>query len=230
MSSHSSFPAFRVMALITTPRLTDRATELLLSEHIPLHFRVSARGTAPSEMMDLLGLGDTTKTVLLALLPKPCTAQILKRLKKELKIGTVDSGIGFTIPVSGGTKLLLSLLSNISSDTHPQKEEPPMNENGYSLIAAMVDQGFSEQVMNAARSAGAGGGTVLHSRQIADEAQLSANGMSIQEGKEIVLIVARSDQKSAIMQAIGTACGMHSDAKGHVISMPIDNVIGLSDD
>ena len=79
------------------------------------------------------------------------------------------------------------------------------------------------------RSAGAGGGTVFHSRHIEGEKASSILGFSIQEEKEIVLIVADNESKLPIMQAIGKGCGIHSDAKGIVISLPIDSVIGLND-
>ena len=44
---------------------------------------------------------------------------------------------------------------------------------------------------------------------------------------EILLIVAQSQYKKAIMQAIGEACGFHSDAHGLVISLPVEDAIGL---
>ena len=78
-----------------------------------------------------------------------------------------------------------------------------------------------------AYEAGAGGGTVIPSRNIANEKVKGFWGSGFQEEKDIVLIVSDSDSKLAIMQAIGDKCGMHSDAKGMIISLPIDSVIGF---
>jgi nitrogen regulatory protein PII len=108
-----------------------------------------------------------------------------------------------------------------------RKEETAVTERKYALITAIVNQGYSEEVMNAARGAGARGGTVLHSRRIADEASLSAMGLEIQEEREMILIVAQEEEKVAIMQAIGSQCGIQSPAQGVVLSLPIDNAIGL---
>ena len=102
-----------------------------------------------------------------------------------------------------------------------------MSEMKHSLITAVVDQGYSEAVMEAARAAGAGGGTVVHSRRLGDKEALGFWGMSIQEEKDMVFIVTDNEHKLKIMQAIGQHCGMHSEAKGIVLSMPIDTVIGL---
>ena len=98
-----------------------------------------------------------------------------------------------------------------------------MQENDYQIIVALVNQGYSEEVMAAARPAGAAGGTVLHSRRVGAEEALSQWGFSLQEEKEAVMILA----KLAIMQAICDNCGLQSEAQGIVLSLPVDNVVGL---
>ena len=101
-----------------------------------------------------------------------------------------------------------------------------MIENEHTLIAAIVDRGVSGNVMEAAKAAGAGGGTVLHGRSVGNESATGFWGQSLQE-KDIVLILAPLESKVAIMSAISEKCGMHSDAKGTVISLPIDQVMGI---
>ena len=54
-------------------------------------------------------------------------------------------------------------------------------------------------------------------------------GFSIQEEKEMLFIVTENENKLKIMQAIGEKYGMRSEAKGIVLSLPIDTVIGLDD-
>ena len=100
-----------------------------------------------------------------------------------------------------------------------------MAETKHAMITAVVKRGFSGDVMNAARSAGAMGGTVVHSRQMGD---LEATAMwGADEEKEIVMILADAENRVAIMSAISEKCGMHSEAKGLVMSMPIDSVTGI---
>ena len=102
-----------------------------------------------------------------------------------------------------------------------------MSVQNCSLIMAIVNQGYSEEVMNAARPAGARGGTVFPARRLVNEETMKFWGISIQPEKEIVLIVAQAPYKKAIMQAIGECCGFHSDAHGLVISLPVEDAIGL---
>jgi hypothetical protein len=97
------------------------------------------------------------------------------------------------------------------------------------MVAAMVDQGHGEHVMDAARGAGARGGTIIHGRQVGDETAVNFWGISLNDEKEIVLIITDNDSKVDIMQAISRDCGVKSEAKGLVISFPIESVIGIND-
>ena len=93
---------------------------------------------------------------------------------------------------------------------------------------AFVNQGYSEEVMAAAKPAGAGGGTVFHSRRVGSDETQQLWGITIQEEREVVLILASQENKLAIMQAITEKCGIKSEANGFVISMPVDGVVGIN--
>ena len=102
-----------------------------------------------------------------------------------------------------------------------------MSDSKYSIIAVNVNRGYSNEVMDAAREAGASGGSVINSRKIADEAVCNKWGLGNQEEKVIVIIVADDGRKVDIMKKISEKCGLNSDAKGMVFSIPIDEVEGL---
>ena len=216
--------------LITSAKLADEATDLFNDEDVPIHYRLVGAGTAPSEIMDILGLGSTEKEIFLSLLPKNFADGMLLKMRKTLKLGSANSGIAFTIPLTGVTNLMLRMMQSVEQPEQNLTErtgEHMMMENQHTLIAAIVDRGFSGNVMEAAKAAGAGGGTVLHSRSVGDETATGFWGQSVQEEKEIVLILAPHESKNAIMSAISEKCGMHSDAKGTVVSLPIDQVMGI---
>ena len=87
------------------------------------------------------------------------------------------------------------------------------------MIMAIVNQGYSEEVMAAAKTAGATGGTVFQSRRVGSEDTIKFWGITIQPEREMVLI---------LMKSIGKSCGIQSEAQGVVFSLPVDNMIGLS--
>ena len=54
-------------------------------------------------------------------------------------------------------------------------------EQSYELVFCVINAGFSETVMTAARKAGAGGGTILKGRGTAGRAAEAANATGIRE-------------------------------------------------
>lgn len=216
----------RILVVITMPRLAKKAVNLFHEGNITLQYEWNASGTASSEMMDILGLGTPEKRVLITMLPKPFADRMGRKLKEAAVIGTKNSGIAFTLPMSGANHLLLQMLEALQGEETNERGKSGMEDMKYALIAAVVNLGYSENVMEAARGAGAGGGTVIPGRRTGSEEAIQFWGMSIQEEKEMILIITEQENKLKIMQAISAKCGLHSEADGLVLSLPIDTVIG----
>lgn len=230
MSQNEKHEPLRALILITTPKLSRKASDMFQKNMVPVHYQCHGVGTAPSEVIDVVGLGNPDKILLISLMSKPFADDMLKKLKKGLRLGSVNSGIVFTLPLMGANNLIVKMLEQTDSSLNngtSRKDSIGMAGTKYSLIAAVVNQGYSENVMEAARSAGAGGGTVVPSRSIANEQAVGFWGMGIQNEKDIVLIVADIEDKLKIMQAISSKCGVHSEAQGNVVALPIDTVLGI---
>lgn len=219
---------FRLLMLIIAPKLAEKAAALFERLHVPMQYQFYGRGTASREMMDMLGLDSGEKNVMMAMLPKPFADEILRKLKRELRLGTSNTGVACTIPLSGGNSRLIQMVEYACAQSDmPGTRRGNMQENEFQMIVAVVNQGFSEDVMAAARPAGAAGGTVFHSRRISSEQSMQLWGISVQQEKEAVIILSRKEEKLAIMQAICEKCGMDSEAQGIVLSIPVDSVAGI---
>ena len=230
MENNQKKLSFQLLTVITTPKLAEKTAEMFKKGALPLQYRFSAEGTASSEIMDMLGLGSTDKCVLVSMVPKHLSGVILDKLHSELHLDTVNSGIAFTIPLNGANNIILRMLTQNAEENayiSDGKDENSMTETKHVLVAAIINRGFSGDVMEAAKSVGAKGGTVIHSRRIGNEEVSSFWGLSVQEEKEIVLILSPVENKIDIMRSISEKCGMNSDAKGIVMSMPIDSVMGI---
>lgn len=220
--------AYQLLMLITTHKLADKAEAIFKKSRLPLQFRFTAEGTAPSEMIDMLGLGSVDKSMLVSMIPKGAAEDLMDNLKSKLKMQEVNSGIAFTMPLSGASNLIVHLLQNSGAAlTTDGKDDESMSEMKNALVLAFINRGFSGDVMEAAKSAGATGGTVLHSRSIGNEEATALLGLDTQEEKEMVMILTSSKNRLGIMQAITERCGTHSAAKGLVMSLPVDSVIGV---
>jgi nitrogen regulatory protein PII len=82
--------------------------------------------------------------------------------------------------------------------------------------------------MTTAREAGATGGTVINARGMAHQGPVKFFGVSVQDEKEIIIILTKREKKTSIMQAVSQAYGIASKAEGIVFSLPVDQVMGLS--
>ena len=220
-------PIMRALVLITTEKSANRASDMFSESGIPLQSNVIAQGTASSEILDMLGLGSTEKRLLMTVLSKKAADEMLKTLHNDLKMSRADGGIGFTLPVTGASSMLMKMVAEQDNTEDEKREEDKNMNNSHTMIVAVLNRGFSGDVMKVAREAGAFGGTVVNSRQVANEETAGFWGMSMQEEKEMLLIITEVEKKLTIMKAISEQFGQHSEAKGLVISMPIDNVMGI---
>lgn len=230
MENQEKTPSFQLLVLITNPKLADKATRIFRKSTLPVQYRLNAQGTASSEIMDMLGLGSIDKCILMSTVPRQLGDAMLIRLRQELRLGAVNSGIAFTISLTGMNKLLMRMLMKSDEENaahNIRKVGNIMSDTKYALVVAAVNIGFSGDVMDAAKAAGASGGTVIHSRWIGNEEIAASWGLSMQEEKELVLILSEEDKRVEIMSGISEKCGMRSDAKGLVMSLPIDAVMGL---
>lgn len=120
MDNEEKKTSFQILVLITNPKLADKATRIFRKSTLPVQYRLNAEGTASSEIMDMLGLGSIDKCILISAVPRQLGDIMLSRLRQELHLGAVNSGIAFTISLTGLNKLLLRMLtkSDEENTTH----------------------------------------------------------------------------------------------------------------
>lgn len=98
----------------------------------------------------------------------------------------------------------------------------------FSLIITIVNRGYSDEVMDAARDAGAKGGTIMYAHGAGLHDAETFFGISIHPEKELVLVLAANDIRPAIMQSIVQRVGMTTEGAGITFSLPVTNVAGIA--
>lgn len=98
----------------------------------------------------------------------------------------------------------------------------------HELIMCIVNTGFTDVVMQAAKENGARGGTVLHGRGTANKEAEEFFRISIQPDKEMVMILVPSEIRDAVLHAIYNAAGLKTAGQGIAFAMPVTNVVGIS--
>lgn len=102
------------------------------------------------------------------------------------------------------------------------------NKNVFSLIISIVNRGYSDEVMDAARDSGAKGGTIMYAHGAGLHNTETFFGISIHPEKEIVLILASEETRPHIMQSIVKRVGMESEGAGITFSLPVTDVAGIA--
>ena len=151
---------------------------------------------------------------------------VKKQMEKKLKIDAPGGGISFLVPLGsiGGMKQLQFLLE---TQDYQKEEESTLKDTNHQLIIVITEPGYTNMVMDAARGAGAYGGTVIHAKGTGMEQAEKFMGVSLASEKELVLIVAQTELKNPIMQAIMKEAGLNTKAKSIAFSVPVTDTAGL---
>ena len=100
----------------------------------------------------------------------------------------------------------------------------------HEAIFCIVNSGYSEVVMEAAKKLGAKGGTVINARGTAPKDAESIFGITIQPEKEIVMILVPSSIKANLLHALYKEAGLDTAGQGIAFALPVDGVVGLASD
>lgn len=102
-----------------------------------------------------------------------------------------------------------------------------MSEKKYEAIIVLVNAGFSDVVMDAAREQGARGGTIIHARGTGNHEIEKRYNLVITPDKEMIIILVTEDIKDNILSAVYKAAGLGTDGQGIAFSIPVENVVGM---
>ncbi len=101
-------------------------------------------------------------------------------------------------------------------------------KGGFELIVTIVNRGFADDVVESARKAGAGGGTVLYARGTGAHEAQKFFGITIEPEKEVVLTLVEAERKCEIMKAVCKGAGLTTPGRGMSFSLPVDDAVGAA--
>jgi len=227
-------PMLRALMVITDWEQVGNVKKILNKFPMRFSYITKAEGTASSEILDMFGLGQTDKALTFCILPQVVAEPMMEELSETFLLRKRGSGIAYTIPLSGIAANMVKVLNDDARErviNHMKKMEMEAEnmkcQTSLTLIVTIMNQGFSEEVMEAAKAAGATGGTVIHARRAGDHDHLSFLGVPIQEEQEMLFIIVNREDKKEVMKAINHQFGPRSEAHGITISLPVDSSAGL---
>lgn len=95
------------------------------------------------------------------------------------------------------------------------------------LIVTVCNVGYSEVVMDAAKEAGARGGTVTNARGTTSQVAEKRFGVYVTPEKEMILIVVPTKIRDKVLSAIYNAVSQGKPGNCIAFSLPVENTVGV---
>lgn len=218
--------ALYLMVTITERSLTKKFGAFFAESGLDVSTTAVGSGTAGSDILDYFGLEGSEKSVVFHVVTDNKWKEVKRALQTKLKIDIPGIGISFIIPISsiGGKKALTYLTDG---QNFLLEEETSLKDTKSELLVVIANQGYSEMIMDAARKVHASGGTVIHAKGTGTQKAEKFLGVSLVPEKEMVFIVARSEQKNEIMRSIMNEAGIGTKAGSIVFSLPVTDTAGM---
>lgn len=219
-------PATNLLGVIFDRDWLNRVEKVMEYQHVFFTLVTFGHGTANSRILGYLGLGEHEKAILLSVLPAEKAVTVLEGLDKLLDFKQPGNGVAFRSKIHKGCYRKFVSLDEESNEG----VDMDISEHAHDLIIVIINRGYTEEVMDAAREAGATGGTVLHARGCGLSGAEKFFGITIQPEKEVMFILAKADISCGIMQSISDKVGPGTDSNAVSFSMPISDVRGIGAD
>lgn len=184
---------------------------------------IPGRSLTESWLLQMLSLADTHQDVVLTITGQE-TACVLAALKNAAKQNPRKlGGLSILLDVSG----MLFRVPGQDCDEHYQGGDAM--ESGYQLICIIANHGYADDLMEAARKAGAKGGTIITARGTGTDEDVSFFGITLVPEKEMLVIVAKNDTVTPIIEAVNYLPCISKPGGGVVFHMNIEHFLPLGE-
>lgn len=218
----------RIKLIVTIMKRDEghKVVDYFKSMKLHYDFICLGAGTANSEILDYWGLEKTQKDIVITMAPSSKIPVLLRGVNERFQLASPGKGIVFTIPLSSVSARIPQILCKPENMT--EIEEITLEHKEQSdLILAILNRGYVDTVMEAAKSAGAKGGTVIHARRVGFEDVENFFGFTIQPEKDVIAILTKRSVRHTIMEAITKVAGISTECRALVLSMPVDEIMGF---
>ncbi len=190
--------------------------------HICVNFQTIGCGTAPTEMMDIFGLGTNDKDIIISLGAQSDIQDLLANFSSTFASHSKYGGLMIVLDICAASRVLTEILNFNSSQNTEKGTDTMKNDYHNHLIVISLNEGYTEDVMQVARKAGATGGTVIKGR-LADAQQFAEFVNTEVDGeREILFILAPSKVSEQIMTDVNKEFGLSSPANGILFAVPVE--------
>lgn len=220
MQASSGRDPFTLICVIVSFGVGSKVLQIARENGIPGGTIFLGRGTVESKLLRLLELSDARKEIVLLVADKATAREVLQALDRALNFAKPNHGIAFTTNVT-------AYLGTGCYEYEEGMEMGGVEDQMHNAIYVIVDRGKGEQVMDAAREAGARGGTIIHARGSGIHEHAKLLNMEIEPEKEIVLIITSKEATRDIVLAVRDGLEIDKPGNGIIFVQPVSETYGL---
>lgn len=180
------------------------------------------RGSVNNKLLEMLDLDYIMKEIVIMITPKNIAEEIATVLTETFSLNKRNHGILFIVELNS---LVASRYLEYSNIGHKKERIRSM----YEVIFSVVNKGFAEDVIEAAKKGGAKGGTIMNARGSGIHESNIVFAMPIEPEKEVVFIIAENNLTEAIVKSICTELNIKEPGNGIIFTLPANKVYGLRD-
>ena len=195
-----------------------------------VHFSGIGHGTARSSYRTYFGFSETEKRMVFSIIPSTLEHTVLNAVGRELRLYLLGRGIAFTTPISTISNIVEdAVLSSPDRDLADAKSPVSKKEKTtmHELVVAVVNQKYTDVAIDAARSAGATGATVFHTRSTNNARAEQSMGTVLPEQTDSIFFLTTEEYKLKIMEAVRDQAGLKTEGGAVIFSLPVDDLVGI---
>jgi nitrogen regulatory protein PII len=186
------------------------------------------------DLVDYFGLSEHSTDLVFSVVTESKRKIALSMAEYKFSLDTPEKGLAFIVPISGvGGPVSLKYISGLEPEEHEKQAEVKnmkmndYNEAEYRCIITIVNRGYADQVIDAARDAGARGGTILYARGTGIHETETFMNISITPEKEMVFILVKRELAKTITHAILVSAGLKTKGRGISFILPVTDAVGM---
>ena len=195
--------------------------------NIKTNFQTVGVGTAPTEMMDIFGLGTNDKDIIISVGARGDIRNLISNFGENFESHSKYGGLMIVLDILAASRVLCEILNFNTIETKEKGTVNMQNEHHNNLIVISVNEGYSEDVMQVARKAGATGGTVIKGRLADTERYAEFITTQVSEERELLCILAPLKVSKQIMEDVNKEFGITSAANGIIIALPTEKAFKI---
>jgi len=178
------------------------------------------KGTVRNRILELLGFDEVKKEIIIMLSGAGLEDKIHASLAEKFQMNKPNYGIMFSLPVK---KVIVG-----NYDPSPRPRMGVKAKMEYEVIFTIIDRGMADEVVDAAKDAGAPGATIINARGSGAHEDSKFFGIHIEPEKEIVMLVVKRESTAAIVESVKNKVGIDKPGGGIIFVLAVSKTSGLS--